>query len=136
MPISGTTSTKPDGKKNTYLGLQAWLKAVTGAEMHDFAGSIVVHAVGGWMALAAVRQLGARIGRYDGRGRSLATPPSCTIRQFGRALAISPMRRTRHVQQRSSPRRSVLAWNSRNDLRDACGLSGDKGQFPDDGLPF
>ena len=62
---------------NKAYGLQEGLFAQRlGAEFHDFAGSIVVHAVGGWMALAAVRQLGARIGRYDARGRSVATPPS------------------------------------------------------------
>jgi Amt family ammonium transporter len=47
---------------------------VLGAEFKDFAGSIVVHAFGGWVALAAVIILGPRLGRYDGRGG--ATPPS------------------------------------------------------------
>ena len=42
--------------------------------MHDFAGSIVVHAVGGWLALAAVLRLGARTGRYGPNGRPY--PPS------------------------------------------------------------
>ena len=61
---------------NKALGLQEGLFAKRlGAEFHDFAGSIVVHAVGGWIAFAAVRQLGPRLGRYDGR-RSMATPPS------------------------------------------------------------
>lgn len=62
---------------NKAFGLQEGLFAKhLGAEFHDFAGSIVVHAVGGWIALAAVRQLGPRLGRYDAAGRSLATPPS------------------------------------------------------------
>jgi Amt family ammonium transporter len=65
---------------NQALGVQAWLKAATGAEFHDFAGSVVVHAVGGWIGLAAVLLLGARKGRYrkDGSGRSVvsAHPPS------------------------------------------------------------
>ena len=39
---------------NQHFGVQAWLKAHTGAEFHDFAGSVVVHAVGGWIALGAV----------------------------------------------------------------------------------
>src|SRR5689334_4575007 len=39
---------------NGNYGFQAWLKATTGAELHDFAGSVVVHAVGGWLALPAV----------------------------------------------------------------------------------
>jgi len=47
-----------------------------GAAFHDFAGSIVVHAVGGWVALAAVIHLGARKGRYDSRGKPLGIPPS------------------------------------------------------------
>ena len=46
-----------------------------GAEFKDFAGSIVVHAFGGWAALAAILQLGPRRGRYDG-ARPGPTPPS------------------------------------------------------------
>ena len=65
---------------NQRFGIQAWIKAVAGAEFHDFAGSVVVHAVGGWSGLAAVLLLGARRGRYrkDGEGnvRTSAHPPS------------------------------------------------------------
>ena len=57
---------------NANYGIQAWLKAAMGAPFHDFAGSIVVHAVGGWLALAAVRALGARNGRYGPHGRPFA----------------------------------------------------------------
>ncbi len=32
---------------NQHFGVQAWIKSLTGSEFHDFAGSIVVHAVGG-----------------------------------------------------------------------------------------
>ena len=61
---------------NKNYGLQDGLFAGTlGAPFKDFAGSIVVHAFGGWAALAAVLQLGARIGRYD-KGRPISTPPS------------------------------------------------------------
>ena len=61
---------------NKNYGLQdRFFNAVLGAPFKDFAGSIVVHAFGGWAALAAVRQLGARIGRYD-RGRAISPPPS------------------------------------------------------------
>jgi Amt family ammonium transporter len=61
---------------NQAFGIQAWLKGQFGAEFHDFAGSVVVHAVGGWAALAAVLLLGPRIGRYAKDGRLLAFPPS------------------------------------------------------------
>lgn len=61
---------------NGHFGIQAWLKATTGAEFHDFAGSVVVHAVGGWIALMAVMQLGARRGRYGREGQIAAHPPS------------------------------------------------------------
>jgi Amt family ammonium transporter len=52
------------------------LKAHTGAEFHDFAGSVVVHAVGGWIALGAVILLGARSNRYRKDGAVSAHPPS------------------------------------------------------------
>ena len=45
---------------NGNFGLQGWLETSFGAPFHDFAGLIVVHAIGGWIALAAVIQLGAR----------------------------------------------------------------------------
>ncbi len=61
---------------NGRFGVQAWLKATTGAELHDFAGSIVVHAVGGWLALPAVLLLGARSNRYRKDGAISAHPPS------------------------------------------------------------
>lgn len=58
------------------FGLQDWLEASFGAPMNDFAGSIVVHAVGGWIALAAVLLLGAREGRYKADGTVVGFPPS------------------------------------------------------------
>ena len=61
---------------NQHYGVQAWIKATTGAEFHDFAGSVVVHAVGGWIALAAVLLLGARSNRYRKDGAISAHPPS------------------------------------------------------------
>lgn len=61
---------------NQHFGLQAWLKASFGEEFHDFAGSVVVHAMGGWIALPAVLLLGARYGRYTKDGRMSAHPPS------------------------------------------------------------
>ncbi len=61
---------------NHRFGVQDWLHATFGAEFHDFAGSVVVHAFGGWIALAAVLLLGARRGRYNKEGRISAHPPS------------------------------------------------------------
>ncbi|PJG42760.1 ammonium transporter [Acinetobacter tandoii] len=61
---------------NGNLGVQEWLEHTFGAPFHDFAGSVVVHAMGGWIALAAVILLGARHGRYKKDGRVSAHPPS------------------------------------------------------------
>lgn len=61
---------------NNQHGFQDWLNAAFGAKFHDFAGSVVVHAMGGWIALAAVLLLGARSGRYGIDGRIHAHPPS------------------------------------------------------------
>ena len=61
---------------NDNFGVQAWLQAKTGAKMHDFAGSVVVHAMGGWIALPAVLLLGARSNRYRKDGGMSAHPPS------------------------------------------------------------
>ena len=61
---------------NGAWGVQAWLKSTFGAEFHDFAGSIVVHAVGGWVGLIAVLLLGARQGRYKDGRVAAAHPPS------------------------------------------------------------
>lgn len=57
-------------------GLQEWAESVFGVAFHDFAGSIVVHAVGGWIALAAVLRLGPRLGRYGRSGAQAGFPPS------------------------------------------------------------
>jgi len=61
---------------NQRFGIQAWLEANYGFAFHDFAGSVVVHAVGGWAALPAVILLGSRRGRYSGDGAVAAHPPS------------------------------------------------------------
>ena len=61
---------------NNHYGVQDWLTATFGAAFHDFAGSVVVHAVGGWIGLVAVILLGARSGRYSKDGRISAHPPS------------------------------------------------------------
>jgi len=61
---------------NQRFGIQVWLEASYGAAFHDFAGSIVVHAVGGWAALPAILLLGPRFGRYTKDGNVAAHPPS------------------------------------------------------------
>ncbi len=61
---------------NGQHGFQDWLNASFGASFHDFAGSVVVHAMGGWIALAAIILLGARHGRYKEDGSLAAYPPS------------------------------------------------------------
>ena len=57
------------------FNFQGWLKQTFGAEFHDFAGSVVVHSVGGWIAFAAILILGSRKGRYRD-GRVVAFAPS------------------------------------------------------------
>lgn len=61
---------------NDHFGIQDWLTRHFGAPFHDFAGSVVVHAVGGWIGLAAVLLLGPRRGRYRKDGMVAAHPPS------------------------------------------------------------
>ncbi|MCG6887736.1 MAG: ammonium transporter [Proteobacteria bacterium] len=61
---------------NGNFGIQNWIKGTFGAEFHDFAGSVVVHAMGGWLALGAVILLGHRYGRYGKGGEIYAHPPS------------------------------------------------------------
>jgi Amt family ammonium transporter len=57
------------------FNFQGWLEATFGAGFHDFAGSIVVHGVGGWIGFAAIIVLGSRKGRYRD-GRVVAFAPS------------------------------------------------------------
>jgi len=60
--------------KNASL-LQDIFKSIGGAEFHDYAGSVVVHSIGGWLALPAVLILGPRMGRYS-KTRSNPIPVS------------------------------------------------------------
>ncbi|MEK8085254.1 ammonium transporter [Aquabacterium sp. A3] len=61
---------------NNKFGVADWLQSLDGTPMHDFAGSVVVHAFGGWIALPAVLILGARRNRYRKDGAMSAHPPS------------------------------------------------------------
>lgn len=65
------------------FNIQDWVKASFGEEFHDFAGSIVVHAMGGWIALPAVLLLGARRGRYLRDGSMAAAHPPSSIPFLG-----------------------------------------------------
>lgn len=58
------------------FNIQSQMESLFGAKFHDFAGSVVVHGVGGFMALAAVILLGAREGRFTKDGRVVGFPPS------------------------------------------------------------
>ena len=61
---------------NNQFNFQTLMESTFGAKFHDFAGSVVVHAMGGWIALSAVVLLGARAGRYGKDGSIFAHPPS------------------------------------------------------------
>ena len=56
-------------------GADGWLARVAGAPFHDFAGSVVVHATGGWLALPAVMLLGARMKRYESDSIKVSSIP-------------------------------------------------------------
>ena len=64
---------------NGKFGMQEWIEATFGAQFHDFAGSVVVHGMGGWLALAAVVLLGARHGRFGKNGQVNASHPPSSI---------------------------------------------------------
>ncbi len=64
---------------NGNFGIQSWIGETFGAEFHDFAGSVVVHAMGGWIALGAVVLLGHRHGRYNSEGEIIAAHPPSSI---------------------------------------------------------
>jgi len=64
---------------NGAYGVQDWINATFGAEFHDFAGSVVVHAMGGWLALGAVILLGHRQGRYNKQGQIVSAHPPSSI---------------------------------------------------------
>ncbi|MDF7822987.1 hypothetical protein P4B35_03105 [Pontiellaceae bacterium B12227] len=56
-------------------GAEGWLAATFGAPFHDFAGSVVVHATGGWLALPAIMLLGARLKRYESNSIKVSSIP-------------------------------------------------------------
>lgn len=58
------------------IGIQSWIKSIGGDAFHDYAGSVIVHSMGGWLALPAVILLGPRLGRYSSSGKSRPIPVS------------------------------------------------------------
>ena len=60
---------------NTLAGATGWLATNFGAPFHDFAGSVVVHAVGGWLALPSIMLLGARLKRYETNSIKVSSIP-------------------------------------------------------------
>jgi Amt family ammonium transporter len=64
---------------NKAYGIQDWLTSTFGYPFRDFAGSVVVHAMGGWIALGAVVMLGARYGRYNKHGQPMSAHPPSSI---------------------------------------------------------
>ena len=64
---------------NGNFGIQDYLESAYGAPFHDFAGSVVVHGVGGWIAFIAVIVLGARTGRYTRDGHINQNHPPSSI---------------------------------------------------------
>ena len=64
------------GRFNTCLGgAEGWLATTFGAPFHDFAGSVVVHATGGWLALPAIMLLGPRLKRYESSAIKVSSIP-------------------------------------------------------------
>lgn len=60
---------------NIFAGATGWLASTFGSPFHDYAGSVVVHAVGGWLALPAVMLLGARLKRYETNSIKISSIP-------------------------------------------------------------
>jgi len=60
---------------NALAGPTGWLASTFGAPFHDFAGSVIVHAVGGWLALPAIILLGARMRRYESDSIKVSSIP-------------------------------------------------------------
>ena len=60
-----------------------------GTTFHDFAGSTVVHSVGGWIALVGAAILSPRIGKYGKDGKSRAIPGhNLTVAALGVFLSL------------------------------------------------
>jgi Amt family ammonium transporter len=83
-PIFGHWCWGPDGFLAT-MGSQGGFLSSLGMNFHDFAGSTVVHSIGGWVAIAGAIMLGPRLGRTfkrDGGGTPML-PHDLTIAVIG-----------------------------------------------------
>ena len=105
---------------NQAYGLQGWLKASFGEEFHDFAGSVVVHAVGGWIGLGAVLMLGARRGRYHKDGGIAGAHPPSSI-PFSRTRRLDPDRRLVRLQRHERADAGQDLRTRRDELADGDG---------------
>ena len=83
-PIFGHWCWGPDGFLAT-MGSPGGFLSGLGMNFHDFAGSTVVHSIGGWVAIAGAIMLGPRLGRTfkrDGGGTPML-PHDLTIAVIG-----------------------------------------------------
>nr|WP_321272310.1 ammonium transporter [uncultured Tolumonas sp.] len=73
---------------NNRFGVQEWFTSHFGAPFHDFAGSVVVHAVGGWIGLVALILLGTRRGRVRGHQIFSFAPSNIPMLALGSWILI------------------------------------------------
>ena len=82
-PIFGHWCWGPDGFLAT-MGSQGGFLSSLGMNFHDFAGSTVVHSIGGWVAIAGAIALASRLGRKFKRdGGEPMLPHNLTIAVIG-----------------------------------------------------
>lgn len=71
-PVSGHWTWGGGWLMNSEEG--SFMMNLFGTPFHDFAGSTIVHSVGGWIALVGAAIVGPRIGKYSKDGKSRAIP--------------------------------------------------------------
>jgi hypothetical protein len=86
------------GRLHATMGSEGNFLSGLGMNFHDFAGSTVVHSIGGWVAIAGAIMLGPRLGRKFKRDGGGPMPPhdltiaviGGLILWFGACTAASP----------------------------------------------